>query len=120
MSVKTINTMLGCYSELFKWSVKNGFVSVNIFDGLYLKDSRNARELRSPLNPQDLINIFNDKAILQPKKDWQLWIPLLGLYTGARLNELCQLQKKDIVSPDVTIPSAPIRLVPLIRRLVYQ
>jgi integrase len=100
MSIKTINTMLGCYSELFKWAVKNGYVSVNVFDSLHLKDNRKARDLRAPLTPADLIKVFSDKAILQPKKDWQQWIPVLGLYTGARLNELCQLQKKDVIKVD--------------------
>ncbi len=28
------------------------------------------------------------------------WLPLLGLYTGARLNELCQLYKQDIFNHD--------------------
>lgn len=97
MSIKTINTMLGCYSELFKWAVKNGYVSTNIFDSLFLKDSRNARELRSPFSPSDLKKIFEDSAIKDPRKNWQRWMPVLGLYTGARLNELCQLQRKDIV-----------------------
>lgn len=97
MSIKTINTMLGCYSELFKWSVKNGYTTANVFDGLFLKDTRNARELRSPFSPEDLKRIFNDEAIKSPKKQWQQWMPVLGLYTGARLNELCQLQRKDVI-----------------------
>jgi integrase len=96
MSIKTINTMLGCYSELFKWAIKNGYASNNVFDGMLLKDSRKARDLRSPFNPSDLKRIFSDSVIRNPHKNWQKWLPVLGLYTGARLNELCQLQKKDI------------------------
>jgi integrase len=30
------------------------------------------------------------------RKDWQYWLPLLGLFTGARLEELCQLSIRDI------------------------
>jgi integrase len=96
MSIKTINTMLGCYSELFKWAIKNGYASNNVFDGMLLKDSRKARDLRSPFNPSDLKRIFSDSVIRNPHKNWQKWLPVLGLYTGARLNELCQLQRKDI------------------------
>jgi integrase len=96
MSIKTINTMLGCYSELFKWAIKNGYASTNVFDGMLLKDTRKARDLRAPFNPNDLKRIFSDSVIRNPHKNWQKWLPILGLYTGARLNELCQLQRKDI------------------------
>lgn len=97
MSIKTINTMLGCYSELFKWALKNGYTSTNVFDGMLLKDTRKARALRSPFTPNDLKKLFSDSAINNPRKGWQKWLPVLGLYTGARLNELCQLQRKDIL-----------------------
>ena len=30
------------------------------------------------------------------KKPWQRWVPLLCLYTGARLNEVCQLRTVDV------------------------
>ncbi len=92
MSIKTINTMLGCYSELLKWAVKNGYTATNVFDGMLLKDTRKARELRSPFAPNDLKKLFSDTAIMSPRKGWQKWLPVLGLYTGARLNELCRLQ----------------------------
>ncbi|WP_088332810.1 site-specific integrase [Lacimicrobium sp. SS2-24] len=100
MSIKTINTMLGCYSELFKWAVKNGYSSTNVFDGMLLKDTRKARDLRQPFTPADLKHIFSDIAIRNPNKSWHKWLPVLGLYTGARLNELCQLQRKDILKVD--------------------
>lgn len=32
----------------------------------------------------------------QVKKPFQFWVPLLGLYTGARLEELCQLHVEDV------------------------
>lgn len=96
MSIKTINIKLGCYSELFKWGTKNSYVDKNMFEGVFIKDTRRARELRLPFTPVDLKIIFNSKQITNPKKPWHQWIPTLALYTGARLNELCQLQRKDI------------------------
>lgn len=96
MSIKTINTRLGCYSELFKWAIKNGYVDVNVFEGLGLRDNRNSRDLRLPFSPADLKVLFSDPAISSPDKPWQYWLPLLGLFTGARLNELCQLLKQDL------------------------
>jgi len=100
MSVKTINTRLGCYSELFKWAIKNGYANVNVFEGLNLKDNRNIRDLRLPFTPQDLKVLFRCESINNPAKSWQYWLPVLGLFTGARLNELCQLQHHDIKQVD--------------------
>jgi len=96
MSIKTINTRLGCYSELFKWALKNGYADVNVFDGLGLKDNRKSRDLRLPFTPQDLKDIFSSDAINKATKRWQYWLPVLGIFTGARLNELCQLQRQDV------------------------
>jgi len=31
---------------------------------------------------------------------WHYWLPILGLYTGARINELCQLYKGDVKKVD--------------------
>jgi len=99
MSVRTINTRLGCYSELFKWALNNGYADVNIFSGLGLKDNRNNRDLRLPFTPIDLKAIFSPAIInkaSKASKAWQYWLPMLALFTGARLNELSQLQCKDI------------------------
>ena len=97
MSIKTINTRLGCYSELFKWSFKNGYSDINVFDGLSLKDNRKVRDLRLPFTPQDLKAIFSSNTITKSSKPWQYWLPVLGLFTGARLNEICQLQRQDVM-----------------------
>lgn len=96
MSVRTINTRLGCYSELFKWAIQNGYAEKNVFEGLGLKDNRNIKDLRLPFTPADLRQIFTSRSITKAAIAWQYWIPILGLFTGARLNELCQLQRKDI------------------------
>jgi integrase len=29
-------------------------------------------------------------------RDWKFWLPLLGLYQGARLEEVCQLRREDV------------------------
>ena len=96
LSITTINIRLSCYTDLFRWSVKNGYAKTNVFEGLTLKDNRNSRELREPFTPTDLQQLFTSPEILNSRKPWQYWLPVLGLYTGARLNELCQIQLKDI------------------------
>jgi integrase len=100
MALKTINTRLSCYSELFKWASRNSYVETNVFFGLVLKDNRVARDLRLPFTPADLNDIFSASAISDPRKPWHYWLPVLALYTGARLNELCQLEVTDIQLTD--------------------
>ncbi|MBI4799775.1 MAG: site-specific integrase [Desulfarculus sp.] len=46
----------------------------------------------------DLFNIFHSQEYTRDsfKKPWQFWIPPLLLFTGARLEEICQLNLDDI------------------------
>ncbi|RVT82465.1 site-specific integrase [Inhella crocodyli] len=63
---------------------------------------------RSPFDDEDLTKIFSADWFLAGKgqltakgtyREWMpyyTWLPLLGLFTGARINELAQLSLKDI------------------------
>lgn len=44
----------------------------------------------------DLEKIFNPKNLLARDKPCDFWLPLLGLFIGARITELCQLKTGDI------------------------
>jgi len=46
-------------------------------------------ELRALFSPEN----FRPEEF---RSSWQFWLPLLGMYTGARLEELCQLHLSDI------------------------
>lgn len=45
---------------------------------------------------EDLLKIFDPQNFLEFDKPCDYWLPLLGLYTGARINEICQLTPKNI------------------------
>ncbi len=56
----------------------------------------------------DIKKIFNPENFADPKllaastfKPHMLWVPLIGLYTGARIEEICQLDLSDIRSVDI-------------------
>jgi hypothetical protein len=55
-------------------------------------------EQRDAFSDEDLKNLFESKQYVRGthKQPSHFWIPLLGLFTGARENELCQLYKTDI------------------------
>jgi len=100
LSTTTINHYLTSLCSLFNWAQKHDYVSTNVFSGLTIKQKTKAREQRDAFDKQDLKRIFNLKKLksesLDKNKHAYYWVPLLGLYTGARLNELCQLYVNDI------------------------
>ena len=51
----------------------------------------------SYLNANDLKLIFNNLH-LHVEKQWQLWLPVLGLYTGARIAELASIKTASILN----------------------
>jgi integrase len=61
------------------------------------KDKR-AHEARAPFVKDDLIKLFHSEDYLEDRHDksYQFWMPILALFTGARLNELAQLHLSDI------------------------
>ncbi len=69
--------------------------------GVTVKKSRP----RKPWASEDLVKLFDSdlfKSYNLPTtasagKDAAYWVPLLGLYTGARQSELCQLRLEDVV-----------------------
>lgn len=52
-----------------------------------------------PFSPDDLLRLFNSEAYKSNsfKKASQFWLPLLGLYTGARIDEPASMLLQDIV-----------------------
>ncbi len=50
---------------------------------------------------KDLKALFESKEYADGfETPWQFWIPLIGLYTGARINEIAQMETSDIVVQD--------------------
>lgn len=113
LAPRTINNAyLQRFSSLFAWSVKQGYCAINPFDGLKLSIKRNPLEDRNPFTLQELQRIFNPNQfnIEALNVPWKFWIPLLALYTGARLQEVSQLRPCDIFLEDgiygITITSS--------------
>ena len=111
---KTVNNHLNNLSALFKWAVREEYIGRNPAAGLNVSDP--ARENKPPFNIEQLRAMFNAPlyagcqddnagyAIMGPNRPrrGRFWVPLLGLWTGMRLNECCQLTVDDIVVRDGT------------------
>lgn len=100
ISLTTFNNYVKSLTTFFSYAIREGYCLRNPFDGLRVKQRRKVSEERSAFTEDDLKGLFS-KASYAPadtSKPHQYWLPLLGLYTGARLNELCQLYLDDVVN----------------------
>lgn len=102
VSIPSMNTTLSLLSALFGFAVKRNLIENNPARGTQLKDVRGPREKRREFDQAALGAIF-DSPIYQADERPEggageaiYWLPLLGLYTGVRLSELCQLHPSDV------------------------
>jgi len=106
----TINAYLNRLSSVLNFAMNEGLIDRNPTRGLKVADPVRARDKRLPFSPQQLQRIFNaplyrgcvnDEAGYatpgpnRPRRG-RFWVPLIGLFSGMRLNEICQLDVADI------------------------
>lgn len=100
LSPTTQEKYIRSIGSFLKWLKRNDYSEVDL--ELPLKNIKftkiRSNEQRNSFTKKDLEKIFNCKEYLQGthKQASHFWVPLIGLYTGARLNEICQLQVSDV------------------------
>lgn len=103
INAQTINKYLQTYGTMFEWARKNGYVTENVFSGLTIRSTKRSAIVRKDFESQQISRIYN--TIINNEgnlinKDYQKSGPLIGLYTGARLNEIAQIHLADIKLED--------------------
>lgn len=102
MSAANTNQYLTELSTLLSYATQQAIIEINPATGVKIKTSESAIEKRSPFDTHALKAIFTSPIYTSSERpaggkgEAAYWLPLLALYTGARLDELCQLQVKDI------------------------
>ena len=106
-SSKTAYDRFTWIKTLFKYAYRDlEVISRNPWEGIELfKETTNQRRPWTAIELQTLFGqpLFKEYAL---PKDWRAgsdaayWIPLIGLYTGARLSEIAQLSTNDIKTID--------------------
>ena len=94
ISDTTVNHILTIVSSWMEWSKNNHYVNENVFKGMKLKIQRRPRDERDRFTEGDLKGIFSRSFIfetVEKRKFHYYWIPLIGVFTGMRLNEICSL-----------------------------
>jgi integrase len=102
LSVSAINRYLGTVRSFLTYAVKNGYVETNYAAGLQLPPQKRPDEQRSVFTTEDLEKLFHADQYIKGthRHPYQFWLPLLGLYTGCRIEELCQLHVVDVKQVD--------------------
>ena len=97
MAVNSVNKNIRRLGQLFKWAVQNGYIERNIVERMSLPETKRQDKYREVFDKEDLAKIFSSP--IHKKKEYlhsyYYWLPLLGLYTGARIEELCSLYLED-------------------------
>jgi integrase len=110
MSVSNANEYMTKLAVLLNWAVKEEMIARNPASGLRVTIPAGKRDRRRPFTTAQLIKIFNAPLYTGCKDDAsgyalvgearprrsRFWIPLIGLYSGMRLNEICQLNTADL------------------------
>lgn len=112
ISTKTANKYLNFLSSLFSYAVRTNVVSVNPAKNLAVRLRKTANRTRKPFTPEHLRIIFSaplyrgckdgglgyaQPGTTIPRDTAKYWVPLIALYSGMRLNEICQLDTADIL-----------------------
>ncbi|WP_457533648.1 site-specific integrase [Vibrio coralliilyticus] len=102
-SIATVKGIIQKCSTFFTWATKADYVEKNYFQKMKMpKDTRKESEQRQRWSDSDLHKLFqldywaDYQSVKGVKHPYYYWLPLLGLYTGARLNELAQLKPGNV------------------------
>jgi len=98
LSVKTVNDIMIAISSMIQWCVNEGILEHNLAKDLQIKDTRSDIDKRDAFTIDDINKIFFDGSYTKYlyKNEAYYWCPLISLYTGMRLEEICQLNCSDI------------------------
>ena len=96
---KTVNSYIDMFRRFWDWAERHGHAPHKLFDGMKVAKAKHrdgGRKAYTPAQTAKLQAELTGNASGLVKKDDFKWGTLLGLYTGARLREIAQLDVADI------------------------
>lgn len=99
LSKTTIQRYLQVFKEFMRYAEREDIIS-NDFNNSIDIPLRTDAIRREPFDSYELKMIFNPKTfmpVITRRYLARFWVPLIALYQGCRLNEICQLDLDDIV-----------------------
>jgi len=108
INATNLNAYMARFATMMNWAVREEYIGRNPARGLQWAETIHPQDRRKPFAPWQLQRIFgaanyvggngpqNGSARAEIASGARYWVPLLALYSGARLNELCQLDVSDV------------------------
>lgn len=106
LSARTVLKLLGHLREFFDFAIARNWIANTPLDSAFEHSLRGLKARASqlkgrrnykPFSGEDLRHIFEPHSYLRFNSAADdFWVPLMGLFTGARLGELVKLQSRDI------------------------
>jgi len=97
----TVNGYIGAISALVGWAVDNDYRTDGLtLRGLEVKDNVPDQDKRHPFTLEDLRTIFTSGVYSRPSQEGMYWIPLVAIFTGARVEEIGRLKVCDVCEED--------------------
>ena len=96
---KTINDYFDFYVALFSFAEEREYRKGNPAKNLKLKDKRRADQIQDIFTTEDLEKLFVNSHQYRNdthKEPFKFWMPLIGLHTGMRLEEIGCLYVDDV------------------------
>jgi integrase len=102
LSGKSINERLSMLTTFFKWgqNAQNYAMQEGVTYDVRIKAPES--KSRAPFTHDEIRALFADSADIKPRIDspYKFWLPLIGLFTGARITEIAQLNCSDVLERD--------------------
>ena len=98
LSGRRVNNLFVSVSGFINWAKQQDYISTNPLAGLNPTGKKAKDSDRLPFDSADIRLLFSTPIYTKGKfrSSRNYWIPLFALYTGARQNELCQLDVDNV------------------------
>ncbi len=99
---KTVRKKIGALNTIFLKARNDSKIEINPFEGVTVTGADVDDKPREIFELEDLRRIFSSRIYREDYRpagcggDAVLWIPLIGLFSGMRLEEICQLRVADL------------------------
>jgi integrase len=100
LSPQAVKKQIAAISTLLSWAESNGHREDNPASGITAATAKNAPRPRLPYSVDDMRPNLNSLPQFRERQPSRFWVPILALYTGARMNELGQLELADVRERD--------------------